>query len=241
MELSTLRAGEILMLVKKPLIMLVAMSCFIPCVSHAETKLKIDLSSYVSKISDLTAEVIVEKVQPEILEKIGKDFGTPYLFKKLNLSYLSPDKIRLDGKSSVFGSALLIINGSQRLFSVPRLGQKGKEDLTKFPGKRLTSLEYLGILSKGTLDHLEAKESEPDLIESTKTLKLSLYFKETDHLIYRIWIDPKTNVVLKRVWYDNMGEPKATFLYSEITEVSKDIWLPGRVEILNAKQLANLL
>src|SRR5262249_54936130 len=88
-----------------------------------------DLAALTTRVKDIQATVHVTKFEAKELEKIGRDFGTPYRLRTLLLQYKQPDKLRLEGKSPTLGTALLIMNGTTRYFAVPKLRVRKTEDL----------------------------------------------------------------------------------------------------------------
>ncbi len=50
----------------------------------------------------------------------------------------------------------------------------------------------------------------------------------------RVWIDPKTHLVLRNELHDRNGKLKSIILYSQPAQAAPGIWLPARVNIENA-------
>ena len=129
----------------------------------------------------------------------------------------------------------MILNGATRFYAVPKLHIKKTEDLAKSPGKRQSLLEYGGLVAPDTLEFMQGayvKQESDDGIE-TSVFDMT-YQGPTGGTHYRLWIDPKTRVVTKRVWFDGDNKLRATFTYLDIHEAAPGIWLPGRIEVKNA-------
>ena len=194
------------------------------------------LTNYTIKANDITASIRVTKFDEKQLEKIGEDFKNTYSVRNLNLSFKNPDKIRLEGRSPTRGTALMILNGATRSIDVPRFHIRSSENLDKSPGKRQSLLEFGGVLSADTLRFMQGSFVKEEDLAGKPSLAYDLrYSGAVTGSHYRVWIDPKTRITLKREWYDNDNQLRATFLYSDPHEYGPDVWLPGRVEVRNAE------
>ena len=195
-----------------------------------------NIADYAVKAEDITATLRVTKFDPKELEKISDDFATTYSLRNLTLSFKNPDKIRLEGKSPTRGTALMILNGPTRFFEVPKFHIHTAENLTKSPGKRQSLLEFGGVLSSETLRFMQGSFIKQEAQEGQAALAYDLRYQGIEtgpH--YRVWINPKTHITVKREWYDNDNHLRATFTYLEPHEVGPNVWLPGRVEVRNAE------
>jgi outer membrane lipoprotein-sorting protein len=194
-----------------------------------------DINSLITSLTDLQASIHVTKLDLKELEKIGGDFSVPYRIRNLTLQYKQPDKMRLSGRIPILGEAVLISNGALRFYSVPRMDKK-VEDLQKTPSRRITLLEYGGILSPETLHFMEGHFVREENWNDHPALVFDMIYQgaaSASH--YRLWIDPDTHITCKREWYDRENRLRATFLYQEPREVAPDIWLPTRVVVKNAE------
>jgi len=196
-----------------------------------------DITDSIARLADLALTVHVNNYDPKELEKIGKDFARSYALRTLTLLFKQPDKMRLDGKSSVLGEAMLIQNGAIRYYSVPKLNLHNREDLKNSPSRRQSLLEYGGIVTPSTLAFMQAHYVQHDELEGVDTRVFDLTYKGTTAASshFRVWIDSKTHVTLKRAWYDSEGKLKATFFYADPHEVSPGLWLPSHIEVKNAE------
>lgn len=199
-----------------------------------------DIARFVAPFDDLEASVKVTKIEPKELEKIGRDFAMNYRLKNMTLLYKSPDKLRIEGRSNILGDALLIQNGASRFYAVPKLNLRKTEDLKESPSKRLSLLEYAGLVAKDTLGYMQAKFVKEEMLadKSVAVYELSYTGENGGKSKYRLWIDPETHLTRKRVWLDADNKVKATFLYSEPQETSPGVFLPGKCEILNGEGLS---
>lgn len=192
-----------------------------------------DIQTFVTKLDDLDATLKVTKYEPTELEKISPDFKTTYSVRNLTLQFKQPDKLRLEGHSATRGSALMILNGTMRFYSVPKFKLKKSEDLAGSPGKRQSLLEYAGLVVPDTLQFMVAQFVKRDGENSIFDLTYAGTGAGGSH--YRIWIDTKTHITAKREWYDSANKLRATFVYLDPHEVMAGVWLPSRLEVKTAE------
>jgi outer membrane lipoprotein-sorting protein len=199
-----------------------------PGVSH-------DISAFTTKLNDMEASVQVTKFDAQELEKISRDFSATYRLRNLTFHYKQPDKLRLEGRSPTLGTALLILNGATRYYSVPKLKLQKTEDLAKSPSKRQSLLEYGGLISPGTLRFMQGHFVREETLDGQTTAVFDLTYQNlTNSAHFRLWIDPKTRITVKREWYDKENKLVATFTYLDPKQVADDLWLPTRAEVKNA-------
>ncbi len=196
------------------------------------------LASVTTQIDDLEATIRITKCIPAALEKISSDFKKSYtLMNALHnvaMHYKTPDKLRFDGKNPVLGSAVIIMNGSLRVAKVPRIQTK-VEDLKDSPGKRQSLLEYGGLIAPDLVKFMKAKLVKEEAIDDQPAAVYDLtYLGAVSGSHYRVWIDAKTHITVKRVWLDRDNKVKATFYYREPREIVPGFWLPSVIEISNA-------
>ena len=187
-------------------------------------------------IEDLAATVRVTKFEAKELDKIAPGFKTPYALRNLTLLYKNPDKLRLDGKSPLLGDAVMILNGATRFYMVPKLHVRNTEDLKAMPSRRQSLLEYGGLISNQTLSFMQAKYVGQETEAGLETAVYNLTYRGCTGLShYRVWIDPKTRITVKRTWYGADNTLRATFTYSEPREVAPGVWVPTQIEVKNAE------
>ncbi len=194
-----------------------------------------DMSPLLTRVNTLVVSLKVLQYDPVELEKIGPDFKTTYSLKSLLLQYKQPGKIRLEGKSPSRGSAVLIYNGATRSYAIPKFRLRKTEDLTGSPGKRQSLLELGGLLSPETLTFMEGQFVKRELFAGQDASVYDMtYTGAQNGPRYRIWIDMRTRVTLKREWYDGENRLKATFTYFDPQELAPGLWIPTRSEIRNS-------
>jgi outer membrane lipoprotein-sorting protein len=194
-----------------------------------------DIAAFATNVDDIELTAIIEKLDSAELEKIGRDFSFSYRLKSITFQYKSPDRVRFAGRVPALGEAVVIINGPTRLFKIPRMRQR-IEDLKLSPSRRLTLLEYGGIVSQDTLRFMQGKFLRQEPLDGADTSVYELRYRGvTSGSYYRVWIDPRTRLTAKREWFDSENRLKATFRYLDPRQVGSGVWLPETVEVDNAE------
>ena len=201
------------------------------CAPRVEAPRFDDLAT--ANISDLQATVTATRADQAELRKINKDFGMAYRLKSVTMRFKRPGKLRMEGRIGQ-ESALYIINGSTRYYSIPRFNLTKRDDLGNSVGKRYSLLE-LGILSRGDLAGVQAKYVRAESVDGSACQVFDVTYKGDDTLRYVLWIDLEHRLIRKREWLDSAGKLRASFLHSDPKEVAPGFWMPTRVEIRNGE------
>lgn len=179
------------------------------------------------KIHDMTATMRVTDANFDELKKIGGDFATSYRFKRMEISYKTPNRTRLE--ANVLGtSVLLIYNGSTKTVKVPF--KKDVKDVSDSPGQK-TSLMQFGVFSR---DWLET-DYEATLLRTEKGLQVyKLAQRNTDNKSHEVvWVNPKTALITRRQSFNGEGKLRMETRHTNVEQVRKGIWLPTRIEVYN--------
>lgn len=194
-----------------------------------------DIAGFTTSIKDLETSVDVTRYEAKELEKIGPDFTRTYALRHLTFLYKQPDKICLQGKSPILGPAKLVLNGSTRFYTVPKLHIRKTEDLEHTPSRRQSLLEYGGLVSADTLRFMQGRFVHEEALDGHPAAVFDMTYQGVENgSHYRLWIDPQTHITRRRDWFDKDNKLRATFFYQEPHEVSPGVWLPSRVELKNA-------
>jgi hypothetical protein len=181
-----------------------------------------------TKLQDLSVSLVVSSKETNFAElsKIGGSFATTYRVPRYNISYQSPNKMRVEAKVLLL-SPLLIYNGDQKY---SKIGPKaGKENVRGEAGKK-QSLMDVGIFTKDWL----TTDYEPQFLRKEGNLlvyKLQKRFSDNKaHEI--IWLNPTNSIIERR---QSIGWEKE--LLKEIRyktpQLINGVWIPTRVEIYN--------
>jgi hypothetical protein len=170
------------------------------------------------------------------LAKINKDFGTSYRFKTMDAKLKEPFMLRLTG-SVEDTDVLFIQNGVDRLYSIPKMHIKQRENLDDEPGKRQTPLDF-GFLTPSMFaastpggELFESKFVRNDRATGDMVFDITYNPKYKYRSYYRVWIDPQKHYITKREWYRKERQ-LATFFYSEPVN-QQGVWLPTHLLVKN--------
>ncbi|MCH7902997.1 MAG: outer membrane lipoprotein-sorting protein [Armatimonadetes bacterium] len=167
------------------------------------------------------------------LRKINKDFAASYRFKRMKVQMKEPFKIRLS--TAVDDTRIvMIINGPKKVYRIPKVNLSKREDNSKNPAKRQTTLDF-GLLTKSLFDgYMDAKYVRTDRLTGEWVFDLTYKPEHGDKSRHRVWIDPERRFLTKRAWYSRRGNLRATFLYEDATKFG-DIWFPKTAIVKNAE------
>lgn len=186
------------------------------------------ISQYIQTgFKDVTFDWVKTSAKQSELQKINSDFAQSYRVKDVNVQMKEPFMIRLESKINDT-DMLMIMNGATRKVSIPRARINTKEDLSKAPGKRQTTLDF-GILSSSLFNGLfTATYIRKDRATGHEVFDLKYNAKFEDSSRHRVWIDPDQKFVAKREWYSqDGGKLMASFTYDQPKKVN-GIWVPTR-------------
>ncbi len=186
-------------------------------------------SAATGKIRDMTATLTVVDAETNFdeLKKIGGSFATSYRFKRMDLSYKNPDKIRLEAKVSGI-SGLMVFNGDTKMVKVPF--RKDIRNVRQHPGQKQTLMD-LGIFAT---DYLASAYSASYLRSERNLQVYKLSQRNTDSRSYEVvWVDPKTSLITRRVSFDAENEIRKELRFKNPLQVRPGIWVPRRIEVYN--------
>jgi len=183
-------------------------------------------------LNDLQARVAVVKADQDELKKINRDFHFAYRLREIVMRYKEPDKFRMDGRIGQ-EVAFLIINGSARLVSVPKLGLNKKDNSGAALSKRYSLME-IGLIGRRDLAITQGKFLRSETLNGTPTHVFEIRYRGDDSARNVVWIDARTHVIHRRDWHNGEGRLRASFLYQEAREVQPGLWIPTRIEIRNS-------
>jgi outer membrane lipoprotein-sorting protein len=165
------------------------------------------------------------------LAKINKDFAESFRFSSVKIWAKEPFKLRLESRVKDT-DVLYVLNGTTRIYSIPRIKMHQREDLSRGPGKRQTWLDF-GLLTSSLLQDLfDAKFVRVDRATHDYVFDLSYGSDYRDTSRHRIWVDPERKYITKREWFNQKGVQLATFFYEDPKEVD-GIWVPTKVTVKN--------
>lgn len=185
-----------------------------------------------SDFRDIQFNAVIERKNLAELRKINPEFANTYLFDSILVRAKEPFKLRLDAAADDT-KASYVINGTAQQFRVPRLGLKKNDDLTGYPGRRQTLLDF-AIPTPSLFSQLfEAKFVRNDRGTGAPVYDLKFPASTGDTSRQRVWIDKTKKFIFRREWYSQNDRLRATFVYENPVQVS-GVWFPTRLTVRNA-------
>lgn len=191
-------------------------------------------SYWQSGLRDASFTAKVGKASQRELQKINKDFAQSYRFDYTEVQMKEPFMLRLESKVED-QSIWFIINGTNRLLSIPKNGIRNRENLAKSPGKRQTVFDF-GLITPALFDNfMEAKFVRVDRTTKEPIFDVTYMKSLGDDSRHRIWVDPDQKFVTKREWYSQNGNKPllAIFRYKSPQKVN-GVWMPTVLEVYNS-------
>lgn len=166
------------------------------------------------------------------LRKISEDFGKTYRFQYAKVKMEAPFKIRVE--SVVEDQSVLVIgDGDNVLYKVPRAGIHSQQNLLNQPGRRQTFLDF-GLLNRDLGDFFASKFVRKDRATGDDVYDLTYRRAAAkDTTRYRIWINPERHMVDRKEWYGQIAEFRAAFTYTDAKRVD-GVWVPTKLSVSNA-------
>lgn len=184
-----------------------------------------------SGLRDLSFTAVNKKGDQAELEKINKDFGETYRFSSIKVWAKEPFKVRVESRVKDT-DMLYVLNGTTRVYSIPRAKIHQTEHLAGAPGKRQTWLDF-GLLTRSLLDDLfDVRYVRLDRATGDWVFDLTYPSEMHDTSRHRIWVDRTKHFTVKREWYNQKGKQLATFFYENPTQVD-GVWVPTKVTVRN--------
>jgi outer membrane lipoprotein-sorting protein len=168
------------------------------------------------------------------LRKINADFAYSYRFKSMKAFVKEPFMMRLE--ATVEDTSLLyILNGTRKLYRIPKMRLNHTEDVSRAPGKRQTPMDF-GIFTPSLFERLmEAKFVRVDRANNNLVFDITYNQNFTDDWSrHRVWIEPTRKYVTKREWYSQENKLMATFLYDKPVN-QRGVWFPTRCVVRNVE------
>ncbi|MCX7800894.1 MAG: outer membrane lipoprotein-sorting protein [Fimbriimonadales bacterium] len=185
------------------------------------------------KLRDVSFTAQVVAGYQDELAKINRDFGNSYRVKATRVLAKEPFMIRLESRVGDT-EVRYILNGTTRVYSIPRARVNQREDLSEAPGKRQSFLDF-GLVTPSMVGGLfEARFVRVDRATGGLVFDLTYLKKWDDTSRHRIWVDREKRYVFRREWYSQSGRLMATFFHENPIELN-GIWLPTRVTVRNAE------
>jgi hypothetical protein len=194
----------------------------------------VKFSSLVSPVTSVQATLKLSDVDEKQLGAIDPDVAKLFEDRTVNLDYKEPNSLRLRATTAKGEQAALVVDEDTRRYSSAEKDKGSPQDIANSPSRRISLLDFCGLITPGLLDNMRARYVTDDTIGPIHAAVYDLSYWRADDVSYqRVWIDPATRIVAKREVFDHNSKLKSVFLYHEPKEVATGISLPSRVEIQN--------
>ncbi len=167
------------------------------------------------------------------LGKISGDFGAAYRFEHMTFKIKDSFQIRGDTKVDDMKVSMIMRDGV-RIFSVPGKHLSLPTDVRNKPGQRQTIFEFGLVTPKLFEDFLVSKFVRNDRATGDAVFDVNFNPRFGDKTRYRIWIDPAKKYTTKKEWYNQDGNLKATFYFTQPEQVGS-YWVPSIATVKNAE------
>jgi hypothetical protein len=196
---------------------------------------QVKFSRLVSPLTHIQATLHVSEEDEKQVAALDSDEARLFALHKVNLDYTEPNKLRLQAMTPKNGQATLAADEDTRRYMVGEHGKPSTQDLSNAPTRRLSLLDFCGVLTPGIFDTVRARYVRREKLADVQAVVYDLSYWRTEKVAYqRLWIDPDRHIVVKREVYDRKSKLKAVTLYHQPTKAESNTWLPGRVELQNA-------
>lgn len=186
-----------------------------------------------SSLKDVSFTASVAKSSQTELKKINNDFASAYRFNKTSVMLKEPFKLRMEAKVEDM-DILFIVNGGTKAYKIPSRGLSRKENVSKAPGKRQTAFDF-GILTPALFsNYYSAKFVREDSRTGMTVFDVTYVASLNDKTRHRIWVDDSKKFVSRREWYGQDGFLKATFEYTNPSQVG-GVWVPTSLTVKNSE------
>lgn len=183
-------------------------------------------------LHDVSFTAKVVKGNERELETINSDFAQAYRFPVSEVKLCDPFLVRIDTQLQDT-KVTFIVNGTTKVFRVPRSNLNLQSHVAKKPGQRQTWMDFGVVAPSLFQDLFTAKYVRADVATASVVFDATYQERNLDTSRQRIWIDREKRVLVRREWYDQKDKLKAVFLYLNPAKQG-ELWFPTRVEVRTA-------
>lgn len=203
----------------------------------------VKFSTLVSRINDLEMHLHVTMQNPKQIDAMDSGLAKLFALGDVSLQYKAPDRLRFSASSPKDGEETLLFDGNRREWIVPDRKTDHRQDLSTAPFRRLSLLDFSGLLPTGLFSIMRARFVRPETIAGVHTAVYDLtYWGVEDGPFDRVWIDAATRLVVRREHYEKGGKLKFITHYQQTKQVAGHFQLPDRIKIedANHKRIASI-
>ena len=185
-----------------------------------------------ANLEDLTATLVVDYRNDQVLEKIGEGRVSEYGIKQAQVRLKAPDCSRIEGTAHRL-RVVSITNHDYSILRIKPLGYQKTKPLDENARYRPFSM-LLGLVTPEIWDRF-AVNDVGILSEGTDEFHVfDLLRTDSSRKLYRITIDTKTLTLRECDTYRSEGDtPRLTCRYLEPMQVN-GLWVPTKVEMRSA-------
>lgn len=217
-------------LVLTVLVLLTAISAACANGTAGIDELKAKITHVGAAFKDMKATIVVQDANKRELEKMGKLFAETYQFKKANVCFKSPDKLKLNGALGMV-KVEFITSANVRHVRIPTMHYQKKEDISTQQEKQVTSLD-VGVVTDAIWDVYKVSLERLEKGETGSTVYVLRLRTEKSKKSQLVWIDGTDFKMLRRDKLLKDDSLKVRTIYLAHKQVG-GIWIPTRTEIYN--------
>jgi outer membrane lipoprotein-sorting protein len=174
-----------------------------------------DIESYCQPgLRDLAFTGKVVKAKVSEAAKIDNDYKRNLSFQNFKVVAKEPFKLRLDMQADDT-TFVYLVNGNTQVTRIPKLKINQKVDVTNEPGRKQTFLEFGMLTPTVATKFFQSKFVRFDRETGNPVFDLTWPEKFDNTSRMRIWIDKDEKYIVRREWYGQVGQLKATILFSK--------------------------
>lgn len=210
---------------------LICMSVFIIAASADDlADLRANLSKQSSTFKDMKATLTMAQSNRRELEKMGKVFAESYQFKKADILFKAPGKLKMNGELGML-KAEFITTDTKRLVRVPTMRFKKSEDISKSPEIQMTPLD-VGVVTDAIWNLYKVKLVRMEKNDNGGPVYVLGLSTPSSKKSQMIWVDGGDFKLLRRDRILDDGSLKVRTVFSEHKQTN-GLWIPARAEVFN--------
>jgi len=193
-----------------------------------------DIEAYCQAgLKDVTFTGTIKKASPTEAGKIDTDWKRNLSFRTFDIAYEEPFKFRADSRADDT-TVVVICTSTMQFMKIPKVRISQKVDITNEPGKRQTVFE-MGMLTPSiATNYFQDKFVRFDRETGNPVFDLTWPAKWDNTSRMRVWIDKTDKYIVRREWYGQLGQLKATYYYSNPVRI-KGMMFPTVQKTFNAE------
>jgi outer membrane lipoprotein-sorting protein len=195
-------------------------------VSLAEVRSRIQQAT--AGFRDLRMDVEIAFADQKELAVIGKDYGRAYEFKRSQLVFKDPDKLKMTARAGLV-NVTYIVTGDMKRVKAGLI--KKTDDIGDEPHKKQNALDA-GIVTGSLWQFFNVEGVRTESLNGVPCYVLTLSLANSPQKKQYIWVDAKDLKLLRREKREADGSLRVRYVYSGHRRVN-GIWVPGEQRVFN--------